>query len=228
MQKNAMFWASSTTSASAWGIYEWRGADLQKPKGWTLMVGTWISCWARPSFQGLLMMPYMFFFREAFKESSPQKLSKVEFTFFRPVDQRPTDNFSQFLNFFDLTKHARERSKVPKNVRVLSQTFFYKCHGMYKNPFVLQPGRLTWNLQVTHSGRKMIFQTFTIMFHVNLQGCNVMVCTRSTRVKPHAFLLAMFFYSETSDLNLLGNYWYIGIETFPDHESWCSMKVGTW
>ena len=35
----------------------------------------------------------------------------------------------------------------------------------------LHPGRLTWNLQVTHLERKMIFQTSMIMFHVNLQGC---------------------------------------------------------
>ena len=35
----------------------------------------------------------------------------------------------------------------------------------------LHPGRLTWNLQITHSERKMIFQTSMIMFHVNLQGC---------------------------------------------------------
>ena len=31
-------------------------------------------------------------------------------------------------------------------------------------------GRLTWNLQITHSERKMIFETCMIMFHVNLQG----------------------------------------------------------
>ena len=36
----------------------------------------------------------------------------------------------------------------------------------------LHPGRLTWNLQITHLERKMIFQTSMIMFHVNLQGCN--------------------------------------------------------
>ena len=36
----------------------------------------------------------------------------------------------------------------------------------------LHPGRLTWNLQITHLERKMIFQTFMIMFHVNLQGCS--------------------------------------------------------
>ena len=36
----------------------------------------------------------------------------------------------------------------------------------------LYPGRLTWNLQITHLERKMIFQASMIMFHVNLPGCN--------------------------------------------------------
>ena len=35
----------------------------------------------------------------------------------------------------------------------------------------LHPGRLTWNLQITHLERKMIFQTSMIVFHVNLPGC---------------------------------------------------------
>ena len=35
---------------------------------------------------------------------------------------------------------------------------------------VLHPGRLTWNLQITHLERKMILQTSMIMFHVNLPG----------------------------------------------------------
>ena len=35
----------------------------------------------------------------------------------------------------------------------------------------LHPGRLTWNLQITHLERNMIFQTSMTMFHVNLQGC---------------------------------------------------------
>ena len=35
----------------------------------------------------------------------------------------------------------------------------------------VHPGRLTWNLQITHFERKMIFQTSMIMFHLNLQGC---------------------------------------------------------
>ncbi len=37
--------------------------------------------------------------------------------------------------------------------------------------YQIHPGRLTWNLQITHLERKMIFQTSMIMFHVNLQGC---------------------------------------------------------
>ena len=149
--------------------------------GWNMNFLLGLAC-----FQGLLMMLYMLYsFQGGFQGIFSTKVVWLNSHLFRPVDQRPTDNFSQFLNFFDLTKHATERSKVPKNVRVLSQTFFYKCHGVYNNPFVLQPGRLTWNLQVTHSGIQMISQTFTIMFHVNLQECNVMICTRSTSVKPH-------------------------------------------
>jgi len=37
----------------------------------------------------------------------------------------------------------------------------------------IHPGRLTWNQQVTHLERKLIFQTSMIMFHVHLQGCTV-------------------------------------------------------
>ena len=36
----------------------------------------------------------------------------------------------------------------------------------------IHPGRLTWNLQITHLERKMIFQTSMFMVHVNLPGCN--------------------------------------------------------
>ena len=38
-------------------------------------------------------------------------------------------------------------------------------------PKSIHPGRLTWNLQINHLERKMIFQTSMIMFHVNLPGC---------------------------------------------------------
>ena len=44
----------------------------------------------------------------------------------------------------------------------------------------LHPGRLTWNLQITHLDRKMIFQTFMIMFHVNLPGC-IIICPAFSR-----------------------------------------------
>ena len=37
---------------------------------------------------------------------------------------------------------------------------------------LIPPGRLTWNLQITHLERKIIFQTSMIMFHVHLQGCS--------------------------------------------------------
>ena len=35
----------------------------------------------------------------------------------------------------------------------------------------VHPARLTWNLQITHLERNMIFQTSMIVFHVNLPGC---------------------------------------------------------
>ena len=43
----------------------------------------------------------------------------------------------------------------------------------------IHPGRFTWNLQITHLERKMIFQTSMIMFHVNLQGCIFSRCKKS-------------------------------------------------
>ena len=42
----------------------------------------------------------------------------------------------------------------------------------------LHPGRLTWNIQITHLERKMIFPTSLILFHVNLTGCNYLVFFR--------------------------------------------------
>ena len=37
-------------------------------------------------------------------------------------------------------------------------------------PQALHPGRLTWNLHITHVERKIILQTSVLMFHVNLPG----------------------------------------------------------
>ena len=54
------------------------------------------------------------------------------------------------------------------NKSPLTNLVFLKSQMKLK---LLHPGRLTWNLQITHLERKMIFQTSMIMFHVNLQGC---------------------------------------------------------
>ena len=37
----------------------------------------------------------------------------------------------------------------------------------------LHPGKLTWNLRITHVKRKNIFQTFIFGFHVKFRGCNL-------------------------------------------------------
>ena len=39
--------------------------------------------------------------------------------------------------------------------------------------WLVHPGRLTWNIQITHLERKMIFQTIIFRFHVNLPGCTL-------------------------------------------------------
>ena len=41
----------------------------------------------------------------------------------------------------------------------------------WRSFLTIHPGRLTWNLQITHLERKMILQASMIMFHVNLPGC---------------------------------------------------------
>jgi len=43
-------------------------------------------------------------------------------------------------------------------------------HLIWYTKMQIHPGRLTWNLKITHLERKMIFQTSMSMFHVNLSG----------------------------------------------------------
>ena len=50
-------------------------------------------------------------------------------------------------------------------------------------PEFLHPGRLTWNLQITHLQRKITFQTSMILFHVNLPGCNLCIHAMSVVLK---------------------------------------------
>ena len=50
-------------------------------------------------------------------------------------------------------------------------TMAYRCPSWI---FYIHPGRLTWDLQITHLEKNMIYQTSMIRFHdfhVNLQGC---------------------------------------------------------
>ena len=53
-----------------------------------------------------------------------------------------------------------------------------KDHLPITNSQVLHPGRSTWNLQITHLERNMLFQTSMIMFHVNLLRCELLVSGR--------------------------------------------------
>ena len=70
---------------------------------------------------------------------------------------------SQNHGFFMVIYHSTVRKQITFNKFGVS-----KSQMKLK---LLHPGRLTWNLQITHLERKMIFQTSMIMFHVNLQGC---------------------------------------------------------
>ena len=58
---------------------------------------------------------------------------------------------------------------------------------------IIHPGRLTWNLQITHLERKMIFQTSMIMFHVHLQGCKASNFWGEPSQGPKSQWFPMFF-----------------------------------
>ena len=68
------------------------------------------------------------------------------------------------LQFCDM----QGRSSTAK-ISQLGRKLFHKFCKVFR--FCIHLGRLTWNLQITHLERKVIFQTSMIMFHVNLQGC---------------------------------------------------------
>ena len=56
----------------------------------------------------------------------------------------------------------------------------------------IHPGRLTWNLQITHLERKMIFQTSMILFNVNLPGC----MAKFAKFIRDVFLILSKFFTE--------------------------------
>ena len=95
------------------------------------------------------------------------------------------------------------------------------CEGNQQNLHI-HPGRLTWNLQITNLERKMIFQTFMIMVHVNLPGCNIPPL-RFTQPTP----LSIFFFADTFPGNR--NLWKFQKVTFRRLERRCwSLWLGMW
>ena len=58
------------------------------------------------------------------------------------------------------------------SLRALLEHFFPKLYTPLKMNGCT-PGRLTWNLKITHLERKIIFQTIIFRFYVNLPGCNM-------------------------------------------------------
>ena len=64
----------------------------------------------------------------------------------------------------------------PKKVSCFLFVFHSRKSTSSPREYLLHPGRLTWKLQITHSERKMIFQTSMIMFHVTLPGCKKYRC----------------------------------------------------
>ena len=83
----------------------------------------------------------------------------------------PVPTTSERFHWPSLPPSRWRSSVLPGGSRSQAVFFFVKvCEG-----FQIHPGRLTWNLQITHLERNMIFQTSMIMFHVNLQGCRIHV-----------------------------------------------------
>ena len=113
----------------------------------------------------------------------------------------PDSNFNFVCWYLDTSKKKGLTHRVPQNVLKCrqiskqaakkeqknktrlhtksSKNSTNKTFRAQKNLGLLHPGRLTWNIQITHLERKMIFQTPMIMFHVDLPECNDSNCCRS-------------------------------------------------
>ena len=89
----------------------------------------------------------------------------------------PIGNYVDKCFVLTLTNHANMSAfwyyDEESYVEFLLFLFVFFLFGMINKTQSLHPGRLTWNLQITHLERKMIFQASMIMFHVNLPGCKV-------------------------------------------------------
>ena len=83
--------------------------------------------------------------------------------------------FFQNVVYVFLILHSLKLTVSPLKKWAISKG---KDHLPITNSQVLHPGRSTWNLQITHLERNMIFQTSMIMFHVNLLRCELLVSRR--------------------------------------------------
>ena len=91
----------------------------------------------------------------------------------------------------------------------------------------LHPGRLRWNLQITHLERKMIFQTSMIMFPANLQGCRSKGTSWSFQTKNNTML---YFGLSTFPCSS-GRWGFIGIPPLNHYTSnnpGCWLLLGRW
>ena len=89
---------------------------------------------------------------------------QLESITFAHSHMQPKTRWSSQISFI-CTPYLGERFPI------LTNLFSDGLKAATRKNGTLHPGRLTWNLQITHLERKMIFQTSMIMFHVNLQGC---------------------------------------------------------
>ena len=87
------------------------------------------------------------------------------------MSQSKLTNNSMSLNLIHLSGGNVLMDQRPKTFIQFSLSFS-TSPNLNLNMNILHPGRLTWNLQITHLERKMILQASMIMFHVNLPGCN--------------------------------------------------------
>ena len=74
---------------------------------------------------------------------------------------------------WDITRHDPNPVEMVwgEKIEILIPLLFTNWKVKRTEQLLVHPGRLTWNLQITHLERKMIFQTSMIVFHVNLPGC---------------------------------------------------------
>ena len=82
-----------------------------------------------------------------------------------------------------LTSKKRQKTGCEQK-KILEQKKTHQTKASYRrwpNLSWHHPGRLTWNLQITHLERKIILQTSVIMFHVNLPGC---ICLNLDTILP--------------------------------------------